>query len=151
MSTTPLVATLDLKNEPVLGNPIWVRLTIRNGSDQEVALASPQVGVPSPDLNWKASNEAYQIGVLMSFKLIQITLKDEHGEAVESKGLMPWVTPLLGKHVLHQHDNLVLDFDIDELFSIDSAGLYRLHVRYGDEATYAEASLDFETGPRVNV
>ena len=87
----------------------------------------------------------------MSFGLIKITLKDADGQLVVSKGLMPWVTPILGKRALQPHDNLVLDFDLNELFSIDLAGLYSVQVRYGDDGVYAEASMDIEIMPRVTV
>jgi hypothetical protein len=152
MITTLLLGTLELKTKrPVPGEPIWVGMTITNGSDRELVIVNPDVGVPPPDLNWKASNEAYQIAELMSFGLIQITLKDANGELVESKGLMPWVTPILGKRALQPYDSLVLDFDMNELFPIDSAGLYSLKIGYGDDAVYADASADIEIMPRINV
>lgn len=149
--TNALLAKLELETEPTLGNPIWIRLTITNVSDREIVLPDPEVGIPSPDLNWKNSNEAYQVCLLMSFGLIQITLKHGNGDAIESKGLMPWVTPILSKRKLQPHDTLVLNFDISELFSIETVGVYRLHVRYGEEAAYAEASLEIEIRPRVTV
>jgi hypothetical protein len=146
--TALLSGTLELRAiRPVPGEPIWVRMTIVNDSSQELAIANPDVGVPPPDLNWKASSEAYQVGVLMSFGLIRITLKDANGGLVESKGLMPWVTPVLGKRMLQPHDSLALDFDLDELFSISAAGLYDLQVRYGDDRLYAEARMDIEIAP----
>jgi hypothetical protein len=148
MMTTLLAATLELKTErPVLGEPIWVCMTISNGSNQEIVIVNPEVGVPPPDLNWRASDSAYQIGVLMSFGLIRITLKNADGELVESRGLMPWVTPILGKRALQPHDSLVLDFDLNELFSINLAGLYSIQVWYGDNAVYADASTDIEIMP----
>jgi hypothetical protein len=148
MTTALLLGTLELKTErPVPGEPIWVSMTITNGSDQELVIVNPEVGVPPPDLNWRASNEAYQIGVLMSFGLIQITLKDANGVLVESKGLMPWVTPIFGKRALQPHDSLALDFDLNELFSINLAGLYNVQVRYGKDGVYADASTDLEIMP----
>ena len=129
--TALLIATLELKTErPVVGEPIGVRMTMSNGSDQEIVIVNPEVGVPPPDLNWRASQSAYQIGVLMSFGLIQITLRNADGELVENKGLMPWVTPILSKRALQPHDNLVLDFDLNELFSIYLSTLYSINVRY---------------------
>ena len=80
----------------------------------------------------------------MSFGLIQITLKDADGTLVESKGLMPWVTPILGKRALQPLDNIVLDFDLNELFAINLAGLYDVQVRYGDDGVSADASMDIE-------
>ena len=132
---------------PVLGAPIWVSATITNNSDQEQVIVNPEVGVPPLELDWKASNQAYRIAVLMSFGLIKITLRDAENQLVESKGLMPWVTPILGKRVLQPHDNLVIDFDLNELFVIDSAGLYSLSFRYGDDAVYANASMDLDLRP----
>ena len=145
MMTTLLAAKLQLGTErPVPGGPIWVRMTITNDSDEKVEVANPEVGVPPPNLGWKASNQAYQIALLMSFGLMKIALNDAKGQLVESKGLMPWVTPSMGKRVLQPHEHLVIDFDLNELFSIESAGVYRLRIRYGDEAIYAEASMNIE-------
>jgi hypothetical protein len=143
--TAFLAAKLELGTErPVLREPIWVRMTITNDSDEEIEVVNPEVGVPPSDLEWRASDQAYQVALLMSFGLLKITLKDTDGELVESNGLMPWVTPILGKRALQPHDNLVLDFDLNELFSIDSPGRSSLQVRYGDDAVYAEASMDIE-------
>lgn len=127
---------------PVLGEPIWVSMTITNDSDQELVIVNPEVGIPPLELDWKASHQAYQIAILMSFGLIKITLRDADDQLVESKGLMPWVTPVLGKRMLRPHDNLVIDFDLNELFVIDSAGLYHLSLRYGDDSLYVDTSLD---------
>jgi hypothetical protein len=150
--TALLTGLLEIKTErPVLGEAIWVRMTITNGSDQEFVIVNPDVGVPPPDLDWRASDQAYQIALLMSFGLLKITLKDTDEELVESKGLMSWVTPILGKRTLHPHDNLVLDFDLNELFLIDSAGLYSVWLRYGDNEVYAEASMDIEIMPHAIV
>ena len=142
MTTAPLEAALELKTEqPLAGEPIWVRMTITNATGQEVIVVSPDAGTPSPDLNWSASPEAYRIAVLMSFGLFEITLTDALGNLIESKGLMPWVTPILGKRTLQPRESFSLEFDLKELFSINSAGRHRLRVRYGDSAAQAEASM----------
>src|SRR5207248_727871 len=128
------VGALEIRTEqPVLGEPIWVRMTITNGSDQAFIIVNPEVGAPPPNLEWKASDQAYQVALLMSFGLLKVTLKDTDGELVESKGLMPWVTPILGKLALQPHDIVALDFDLNELFSIESPGRASLQVRYGDD------------------
>jgi hypothetical protein len=138
-----LHSMLELTSEQqVLGEAIWVHMTITNDSQQEIVIVNPEIGSPSPDLSWKASDSAYQIGALMSFGLIQITLEASDGTLVGSKGLMPWVTPILGKRTLRPHDRLALAFDLNELFSIDSAGLYKVHVRYGSEGVFADASTN---------
>jgi len=148
MMTALLVGALEIKTErPVPGEPIWVRMTITNGSAQEVVIVNPEVGVPPPYLDWIASDKAYQIAVLMSFGVVKITLKNADGQLVESKGLMPWVTPILGKRALQPQDSLVLDFDLSELFSIHLAGLYSVQMHYGDNTVYADISTDIEIGP----
>jgi len=143
--STLLAAKLELGTEkPALGEPVRVHLTITNNSDEEIEVANPEVGVPPPGLDWKASNQAYRIAVLLSFGLMKLALNDSDGRPVKSKGLMPWVTPSMGKRVLQPQEGFTLDFDLNELFSLDSAGPYRLQVRYGDEAVHAEAGLDIE-------
>jgi hypothetical protein len=141
---TSLAAALELQNEPVPGGPIWVRFTVTNDAGQEIVVTNPDVGLPPPELGWTASGSAYQVGVLASFGLLRITLQGADGREVESKGLMPWVTPLFGKRALQPGESFTLDFDLDELFSIGAAGPYGLRVQYGDEGVRAEASLDFE-------
>ncbi len=143
---------LELKTkQPVLGEPIEVRMTITNQANQAVVIANPEVGNPPADLHWPASNEAYQIGVLLSFRLIQITLTEAAGTQVESKGLMPWVTPLLGKRTLQPQESLALDFDLNELFSLKHGGRYHLQVRYGDADIHVDATMEINIMPRSNI
>jgi hypothetical protein len=99
-------------------------------------------------MDWKASGQAYRVTVLMSFGLFKITLRDGEGQLVESKGLMPWVTPILGKRTLRPHESLTIEFDLNELFLLESAGVYRMELRYGDDTAYASASADIEIKPR---
>jgi hypothetical protein len=126
---------------PVLSGPIRVRMTLTNDSDQAVSIVNPDVGVPPPTLNWTASTEAYRIGVLTSFGFIQMTLHDAAETSVESRSLMPWVTPLMGTRALEKHDSVTFDFDVNELFRITAAGRYNLHVRYGAPGASGEAAL----------
>src|ERR1700719_5056477 len=114
--TTFLATKLELATErPVLREPVRVRMTITNNSDEELEVANPEVGVPPPDLDWKASNGAYQVALLMSFGLIKISLKDINGRLAEAKGLIPWVTPILSKRTLQARDSLALDLHLNEL------------------------------------
>ncbi len=133
---------------PVQREPIVLRIHITNDSDQVVEIVNPEFGAPPPGLEWKASYKAYQFGVLISIGLLKITLKCADGQLVESKGLVPWVTPILGKRALQPHGSLVLDFDLSELFSLDLAGVHNMKLRYGDDAVHADASTDIEIGPR---
>jgi hypothetical protein len=143
--TASLTTTLVLETEPpVAGNPIWVRLTMTNSSDQKIALLNPDLGSPPRELEWPASAAAYRVALLMSFGLLDIKLEDSLGNPARSTGLTPWVTPIVGERVLQPHETLTIDFDLSELFSTDSAGAYRLYVKYGDRATDAEATMDLE-------
>ena len=141
--STLLKAVLEIKTvRPILGSAIWVRFTIINNFDHEVIIVNPEVGIPPPELDWRGTEQAYQIAVLMSFGLIGIALKHTDGQLVESTGLVPWVTPTQGKRPLQPHASLVMDFELNELFSINLAGAYNLQVRYGNHGAYAEASTD---------
>lgn len=143
-----LTAVLEITTvRPILGSAIWVRFTIVNNFDHEVIIVNPEVGIPPPELDWRGTEQAYQVAVLMSFGLIRITLKHTDGQLVESKGLVPWVTPTQGKRPLQPHDNLVMDFELNELFSINLAGPYNLQVRYGKHGAFADASTDIEILP----
>src|SRR5262245_47051264 len=95
----------------VLGAPIRARGVVVNDSDQPLETANPELGSPPPALGWKASSEAYRIAVLRSFGLIAMTLTDAGGHPVESTGLVPWVTPILGRRTLQPNEQLVLELD----------------------------------------
>lgn len=88
---------------------------------------------------------------MMSFGLIKLTLTDVKGRLLESKGLMPWVTPALSGRVLHPRESLAFDFDLSDLFSIELAGRHSLQVQYGSDSTYADASMDIEIGPHAAI
>lgn len=152
MMSASLVGGLALTTEhPMLGAPLWVQMTITNHADQAVTIVNPEVGIPPADLKWRASNEAYQMAVLMSFGLLQISLKELAGAEVERQGAMPWVTPLLGKRTLPPQASMTLDFDLTELFAIHQAGRYDIQVRYGEDSVYADATLTCEIMPHRNV
>lgn len=146
--TAFLSGSLEVKTQrPVQGEPVCVQMTITNTSDHAVEIINPETGVPAPELDWKASNEAYKIALLSSYAIIKITFKDINNKPVESKGLMPWVTPVLGKRTLQPHDSLVLGWDLNEMYSITETGQYTLQVRYGDDKVYAEAETDIVIKP----
>ena len=142
---TLLTSLLEVKSQPLsVGAPIPVRMTITNTSNQSLEIVNFDVGVPPTGLNWTFSEAAYRAAVLMSFGLLKLELQSETGQSIQSKGLNPWVTPVLGKQTLQPNDSVVLEFDLNELFSIDSPGRYRLHARIGTDALYAEADTDIE-------
>jgi hypothetical protein len=146
--TATLLVALQLRTEgPLLGRPIWVRVTMTNGSEQELTIVTPEVGTPPPDLGWTASAEAYRIALLMSLGIVTMAVWDAEGRPIESRGLIPWVTPVLGQLTLQPGRTVELDFDLNELFAIHSAGRYSLEFRYRVAGGDVEASTDIEIRP----
>ncbi|MEX2512671.1 MAG: hypothetical protein WD398_07190 [Cyclobacteriaceae bacterium] len=139
-----LTGTLQIKTaQPVLGKPIWVGITMTNESDRTLEIINPDVGTPPPNLHWTASDEAYRIALLISIGALKIILKNGEGQLIESKGLQPWVTPIIGTQNLQPHQSLTFEFDVNELFSLESSGFYHLWLRYGNDV-YAESMIDFK-------
>lgn len=142
---TLLTSSLEVDSQPLsVGSPISVRMTITNTSDRSLEIVNFDVGVPPPELNWAFSDSAYRAALLMSFGLLKLTLESATGQSVQSKGLNPWVTPVLGKQTLQPNDSVSLEFDLNELFSIDSPGRYRLQARVGTDALSTQTDTDIE-------
>jgi hypothetical protein len=144
MKTTLLTGKLQIKTvPPVLGKPIGVQMTISNKSDQAVEIINQNVGIPPPELHWTASTNAYKIALLISVGVVTIILKNDQGKLIASKGLTPWVTPILSRKTLLPQQKMEFEFDLDELFFFESSGSYFLWLRYGDD-TYVESMVDFD-------
>src|SRR5262245_11125730 len=144
---TTLICTVELKTDtPALSKPIWVRMIVANASDQVVSVVNPDFGRPPPDLHWTGSNEAYSIGVLMSFGFLEITLTDPVGTPVERKSSVPWITPVVGRLLLQPGESCAFNFDLAELFLPKSAGRYETFVRYGDDAASCNTTMGFDIG-----
>lgn len=132
---------------PVVSKPIRVKLTIANETSAPLTIADPQVGPPPADLHWAASGDAYRVGVLTSLGLMRLALAHANAAPLASKAPAPWVTLLLGQRVLQMHESVTFDFDLDELFEIDSPGHYLVSARYGKGATAASAEMPLEVFP----
>jgi hypothetical protein len=139
---TELHSTLNvLTDEPALGAPIVVEMTISNDTAEAVTLTTwNAVSVPS-DLPWEHSVNAYVISVLQSYNLLDIQVARETGEAVPSSGLAPWVTPVMTPLVIPPGGAYRLQFDINELFQISSPGRYRVRAAYSAGGVVAEAAV----------
>ena len=141
--TTPRPAiNMRLKTpRPVVSAPIQVELTIANEESEPLVIVNPEVGPPPADLHWTASDDAYRVGLLTSFGLMQVTLTDADAAPVASKASTPWVTPLLGERILQRHESVTLCFDLNELFAIDSPGNYLVCARYGKGEASGSAEI----------
>ncbi len=126
-----------------IGEPIWVTFAVSNDTSAEVAVVNPDVGTPSADNGWPFSDETYQIAVLASFHLIELTLTTTAGTAVPSIMPNPWATPILMPPLkLAPGDSFTLRINLSDCFELRQSGRYRLTVRYGDEAVAAQATLE---------
>lgn len=146
--TELLQGALALKaRRPVLGGPIPVRLTVTNVAGEPLIVPSPDLGLPPAELRWPASAEAFRASLLMSFGVLELTLGAADGSPVATRGLAPWVTPVLARTTLRPGESLGLDLDLGELFAIDAAGRYTLRARYGDEGLKAAAGMELTLSP----
>ena len=139
--TLSCAVRLDTDRPGVLG-PIRVSVTIVNDADQSVDVVNPDAGSPPPGLQWPASGEAYRLAVLIGQGLFSLAVERD-GHPVPSKGLAPWVTPILARRALQPNASLSLQFDLSEFFALDKPGLYTVTITYHDQDVRAEGYATF--------
>jgi hypothetical protein len=147
-----LIAVLEVMTDaPAPAAPLWIRCILTNEGPQTAEIVNPETGGPPAELNWDHSPQAYRMAVLMSYGIVALRLTDTHDRPVESKGLVPWVTPILGRRVLAAKDKVTLDFDLHEFFTIGTPGRYRLGFKYRDGDILVEAQKDIDIGRSADV
>ena len=126
-----------------VGDAIWIRFVIRNQTEGPVTIVNPDVGVPPEKLNWRYSNETYQIYVLYQFHLLSMSLTTSSGVEVPQGGPQVPVTPILMPPLRLQPGNsLSLRVNLSDHFQLSTPGRMHFNIRYGERDTYASAETD---------
>lgn len=138
--TTSLTATV----EPLTGDrqtdELAVDLRIVNVSDSTVEVLNPDVGRPSPQMNWPWSIETYRASLLMSYGYLAVSVSDESGEHVDKEPVETWATPVLRPRLaLSPGDSFDVLIPVGRFFPLSPGGKYRVSVQYGDDALKVRA------------
>jgi len=129
---TPLDATIEPRDG---GDPPVVALRITNGSGAPVEVLNPDLGRPSPEMNWPYSLETYRASLLMSYAYLTVSVTDEQGQPVEKQPVETWVTPILNSPVaLAPGESLDVPIPLGPFFTLAPGSTYRVSAEYGDPA-----------------
>jgi hypothetical protein len=128
--------TADLEASAGLTDPraLSVTLRITNPDDRRIAILNPDMGVPSPAMNWSDSNDVYQTFLLMSFGYLSITVTDEAGKKLPRRAFPTSATPALRPPIeLGPGDSLEVSIPIGGFYQLASKKAYGVAIEYGDQ------------------
>jgi hypothetical protein len=110
-------------------------LRITNTSDAPVELVNPDMGTPSPQMNWPHSLETYRASLLMSYGYLKVAVADESGGEVPREPIETWATPILRAPVaLEPGESLEVAIPLGRFFRLEPGGSYTVSAEYGDDA-----------------
>jgi hypothetical protein len=85
-------------------------------------------------MNWRRSNEAYQISLLLSFNYLSMSVTDEAGQTPpqigSDSGGTPAVWPMLE---LAPRDFMTLTIPLGEFYALESGKTYDVTIEYGEQ------------------
>lgn len=139
----PLAASLDPRTA---GEDHVATLRITNASDSTVEIVNPDMGRPSPEMNWPYSIETYRASLLMSYGFLAVSVAGESGAEVTRQPIETWATPILRAPVsLAPGESVDVPIPLGRFFSLEPGGRYRVSAEYGDAALRVGAEAVVET------
>jgi hypothetical protein len=147
--TTPLAATVEPTTGDRHADELALTLRIVNASDATVEVLNPDLGRPSPKVNWPWSIELYRASLLMSFGYLTVSVADESGRQVDKEPLETWVTPVLRPRLaLSPGESFEVVIPVGRFFRLAPGGKYRVSVEYGEAAVKVRAEGAFSVPRR---
>jgi hypothetical protein len=126
----PLTASIDPRTA---GEDKVATLRITNASDSELEVVNPNMGQPSPEMNWPYSIETYRASLLMSFGFLAVSVAEESGADVAMQSISTWATPILRPPVsLAPGESVEVPIPIGRFFPLEPGGKYVVSIDYGD-------------------
>lgn len=139
-----LAAAIEVSDRHTDAPALQVRLRITNPEDRKVTILNPDMGVPSPALNWPESNDVYQTFLLTSFGFLSMTVTDEAGNELPLRTFPISATPALRPPVeLAPGDSLELVIPVGSFYQLEAKKSYRVAIEYGDHALKVSAGTRF--------
>ena len=129
----PLTAAIEVSTAQTDARALRVKLRITNPADRRIAILNPDMGVPSPAMNWPYSKEVYQTSLLISFGYLSISVTDQAGKELPRQAIQTWATPALRPPIeLGPGDSFEVAIPIDSFYQLESKKAYRVALEYGD-------------------
>jgi hypothetical protein len=130
----PLIAAIEVSTAQPDSPALRVKLRITNPAGGRVAIHNPDMGVPSPAMNWPFSREVYQTFLLMSFGYLSILVTDEAGRELPRQTIATSATPALKPRLnLGPGDSFEVPIPLDSFYQLQSRTAYRVAIQYGDQ------------------
>lgn len=129
-----LTAAIEVPADQTDAQSFLVKLLITNPTDRKIAILNPDMGVPSPAMNWPYSKEAYQTFLLLSFGFLSLSVTDEAGNEVLRQESFRSATPALRPPLeLGPEDSFELVVPIGNFYQLESGKAYLVALEYGDQ------------------
>jgi hypothetical protein len=136
----PLTGAIEVPTGQHDARVLRVKLRITNPAGGRVAIVNPDMGVPSPAMNWHFSQEVYQIFLLLSFGFLSISVTDEAGSELPQRIIPTSATPALRPPLdLGPGDSFEIEIPIGSFYQLASGKTYRVSLEYGDKAMKVSA------------
>jgi hypothetical protein len=135
-----LTATIEIPAGQTDARALWVKLRITNPTNRTIAILNPDMGVPSPAMNWPYSKEVYQTFLLLSFGYLSISVTDEAGKELPREEMPVSATPALRPPIeLGSGHSFEVVIPIGSFHQMESKKIYQVTIEYGDEKLKASA------------
>lgn len=126
------------------GEEVWMKLHIRNTAGNKIIILNPDMGIPSPGMNWPYSKEVYQTFLLLSYGFMSISLINESGQDIPRLDIPIAITPALRPPIeLEPNDSFSITIPISNFYQLKSGERYHVAIVYGDQNLKISAQTDF--------
>ena len=140
----PLTAGIESPAGQTDARALSLTLRITNSEDRTISILNPDLGVPSPRMNWPESNEVYRTFLLISFGYLSIRVTDDAGKELPQRMFTISATPALRPPIeLAQGDSLEVKIAIGSFYQLEPNEAYEVAIEYGDEDLKVSARTRF--------
>jgi len=130
-----LTAAIEVSTDRIDARALGVKLRITNPADRRIAILNPDMGVPSPALNWPYSKEVYQTCLLISFGYLSMSVTEEAGEELPREAIMTSAVPALRPPLeLGPGDSFEVAIPLGDFYRLMSGTAYWVALTYGDRS-----------------
>lgn len=129
-----LTTLIEVPREQTDAAELQVTLRITNRAAHSIALLNPDMGNPTPKMDWSWSNEAYQTSLLLSFGYLSMSVRDKAGQELPRQDIETWATPALLPEInLASGDSIEIIIPIGTFYPLTSGETYQVRLEYGDK------------------
>jgi hypothetical protein len=130
----PLTAAIEVPAGQTDVRALRVTLRITNPASPSVTILNPDMGIPSPDMNWPYSKEAYQTFLLMSFGYLSMLVTDEAGRELPQLVIPTSATPALRPPLeLGPGDSFEITIPVGTFYQLELGKAYWVTLTYGEQ------------------